>query len=65
MNTIEHAPKPRVAQSRLDAISAKHQIMSLARRVEKLTVSHKDMERFFIDRSEIVHDLRKMASAIN
>ena len=36
----------------------------LARRVERLSPSHRDPHRFHEDRSEIVHELRKLASGV-
>jgi hypothetical protein len=36
--------------------------VSFARRIERLTVSHRSPDRFFEDRSEIAFDLRAMAA---
>lgn len=41
---------------RLDA-----DLAELAGRVQRLTVSHRDPERFHIEKSEIAHDLRRLA----
>lgn len=37
--------------------------MELARRVERLMVSHRDPERFFVERSEIAAELRKIGGS--
>ena len=37
---------------------------ALARRVLRLVVSHRDPEAFFIERSEIAHDLRRLAKGM-
>lgn len=38
-------------------------LMELARRVERLMVSHRDPERFFVERSEIAAELRKIGGS--
>lgn len=40
------------------------QIEDLAYRVRRLTVSHRDPERFHIDKSEIAHELHCLASSL-
>lgn len=37
---------------------------ALAQRVGRLMVSHRDPEAFFIERSEIAHDLRRLAKGV-
>ena len=36
-------------------------LADLAIRVRRLTVSHRDPERFHVDKSEIEHELRRLA----
>jgi len=43
---------PSTTESRLD---------DLAARVSRLSPSHNDPERFHVEKSEIVHDLRRLA----
>jgi hypothetical protein len=40
---------------------AADKIASLAERVRRLTPSHRDPERFYLDRSEIAAELRRIA----
>lgn len=40
------------------------QIDEIAREVERLIVSHRNPEKFFVDRSEIAHQLRQVASEV-
>lgn len=37
--------------------------MELARRVARLTVHHRDPDRFFVERSEIAAELRKISGS--
>lgn len=37
------------------------EVGSIAHRLARLTVHHRDPERFFIERSELVHELRTLA----
>lgn len=46
------------------APAAVRQIETLACCVERLTISHRDPERFFIERSEIAHGLRELARVL-
>lgn len=40
------------------------EIVALADRVKRLMVSHRDPEQFFVERSEIAYELRKLADAV-
>ncbi|WP_170864221.1 hypothetical protein [Paracoccus sp. SM22M-07] len=42
-------------------VLASAEIEALAQRVQRLMVSHRDPERFFIDRSDIAGDMRRLA----
>ena len=37
------------------------EIEALAERVQRLMVSHRDPERFFVERSDIAHEMRRLA----
>jgi hypothetical protein len=37
----------------------------IARRVSRLTVSHRDPEAFFVARSELAHDLQRLARTLH
>jgi len=40
------------------------ELLSLSERVERLTVSRRDPERFYEEKSEIAHELRLLAKAV-
>lgn len=46
------------------AAPCSNRIEGLARRVERLSVSHRDPEAFFEERAEIVHALRREAARL-
>lgn len=52
-------PHPEFHRPRLDA-----DLAALAGRVQRLTVSHRDPERFHLDKSEIAHQLRQLAQGL-
>lgn len=41
-----------------------YDLEALATRVRRLTVHHRDPERFHVEKSEIVHELHKLVDAI-
>lgn len=45
----------------VSVVSAPHTLMTLADKVRRLAPSHRDPERFHIDKSEIEAELRRLA----
>lgn len=46
-------------------VLVRSEIEDLAQRVRRLTVSHRDPERFHIDKSEIAHELHCLARSLD
>jgi hypothetical protein len=57
-------PFPSVTGVTADPIDAAHNLERLAERVRRLSPSHRDPERFHMDKSEIAAALRRLAREI-
>ena len=46
------------------AVPLAGEVRQIADRLDRLTVHHRDPERFFVERSELVHELHELAARV-